>query len=993
MKKGMLLALLLMIAAMAGAQKREISGTLVDHDSKETVPMVTVQLLKMDSTFVTGTVTNDSGRFVLQAPANERYILKMSSIGYITATKRLQMEGDHDLAMGVVTMRSDAVMLKEAQVTAQALKVTVKEDTFIYNSAAYRTPEGSTIEELVKRLPGAQVDDDGKITINGKEVKKILVDGKEFMTGDTKTALKNIPTSVIDKIKSYDQKSDLSRVTGIDDGNEETVLDFGMKPGMNKGLMANADVGVGTKDRYSSRLFGGYFNSKVRFFGMANANNVNDMGFGGRGGGFGRGRNGLNATKMAGLNMNYEKRDTLKVDASVRWNHSDGDSRSRTSAENFVSRSGAFENSTNQDYSRSNAWNFQARVEWTPDTMTTVTFRPTASLSTSDGLSASQSGRYTADPYLYVSEPLATDAMQLLAADSVMVNSEERSGISYSKSRSVGAMLQYNRRLNARGRNVTLRGDVNYSRGDDNSFSLNNTRLYQVRNAAGLDSTYQTNRYTITPTRNWNYTLQTTYSEPLWKGAFLQLSYQFKYSYRKSDRSTYDFSNLGEDFFADTGTGYRSWDSFLGRLERPYADYYDSDLSRFSEYRNYTHVAELMFRLIRPKYQLNAGVMMQPQHSTYVQRYQGVNVDTARNVFNVSPTFDFRYRFNKVSNLRVNYRAETAQPGISQLLDIVDDSNPLNISRGNPGLKPSFTQNFRLFYNGYFEATQRAVMANVRLATTSNSISNHVTYDELTGGRTTRPENINGDWNVNGAFMFNTPLDSAGIWNINTFTNLNYANNVGYVTLGENASSQKNTTRDFTLGERLSASFRNDWLEVELDGGLNYRHSRNELQATNNLDTWQYSYGVNVNAQMPWGTTVATDLHMSSRRGYNDAALNTNELVWNAQVSQSFLKGRPLTLMLQFYDILHRQSNLSRSLTAMQRSDTEYNAINSYVMLHVNYRLNLFGTRDARQGMRGPDMGPGGGRGGRGRGGRGGFGRGGFGGGRPGGGFGGRGGF
>lgn len=975
MKKGLLLALLMMVSVIAGAQNREISGILVDKDSKEAVPMVTVQLLKMDSTYVTGTVSNDSGKFVIQAPANEKYILKLSSVGYITSTKRLQIEGDHDLNMGTVVVSSDAVMLKEAQITAQALKVTVKEDTFVYNSSAYRTPEGSVIEELVKRLPGAQVDESGKITINGKEVKKILVDGKEFMTGDTKTAMKNIPTSIIAKVKAYDQKSDLSRVTGIDDGDEQTVLDFGTKPGMGKGLMTNVDVAVGTKDRYSGRLFGGYFDKSFRIFGMGNANNVNDMGFGGRGGNFGGGRNGLNASKMAGLNLNYEKKDTLQVDGSVRWNHSDGDVLSKSSSENFVSTVGSFTNSINQNYSRGDQFNARARIEWTPDSMRDIMFRPSVSLNTNDGLSSNRAASFNADPYLYVTDPLSAESMAALDADSMIVNSNQSNSISYSNSKSVSAMLQYNQKLNSKGRNLTLRADVNYSTGNSKSLSTNNVHLYQIENMLGLDSAYQTNRYTVTPTKNWGYTLQTTYSEPLWKATFLQLRYQFSYNYSKSDRATYDFSNLGEDFFSGLSTGYRTWDSYLNMLERDYTTYRDDDLSRFSEYKNYTHNIELMFRMIRTKYQLNAGVMFQPQHSNYVQNYQGVAVDTVRNVFNVAPTFDFRYRFNKVSNLRVNYRASTSQPSISQLLDIYDDSDPLNISTGNPGLKPAFTQTFRLFYNGYFEATKRSVMTNVQFNTTSNSISNKVTYDEKTGGRTTRPENINGDWNLNGMLMFNTPLDTAGYWNVNTFTNVNYSNNVGYVSLSRTADSEKNTTKDMSISERLSGSYRNNWLEVELDGSLTYRHTRNQLQATANLDTWQFAYGVNVNATAPWGTTFATDIHMNSRRGYNDNSLNTNELVWNAQISQSFLKGKPLTVMLQFYDILQNQSNLSRSISAMMRNDTEYNSINSYVMLRANYRLNLFGGRSAHQGMDGPGFGPGN-RGQRGN-------RGGFGGGRP----------
>ena len=164
------------------------------------------------------------------------------------------------------------------------------------------------MEELIKRLPGAKIDDDGNITINGKEVKKILVDGKEFMVGDTKTALKNLPTSIIEKVKSYDEKSDLARVSGIDDGEEQTVLDFGIKKGMNKGVISNADLAYGTKDRYAARAMAMRFKDNLRVFGFGSANNTNDRGFGGRGGRFGGGRRGLQSSKMLGVNFNYEEK-------------------------------------------------------------------------------------------------------------------------------------------------------------------------------------------------------------------------------------------------------------------------------------------------------------------------------------------------------------------------------------------------------------------------------------------------------------------------------------------------------------------------------------------------------------------------------------------------------------------------------------------------------------------------------------------------------------
>ena len=956
MKKSILTMLLLLVSIASFAQERLVSGAIIDRDTKDPVEQVTVQLLKTDSTYVTGAISNEKGLFHLNAPENGKYLLKITSVGYKPTVKRVVIEQDKDLALGNVVVGADAIMLKGAVVTAMAQKVTLKEDTFVYNSAAYRTPEGSVVEELVKRLPGAEVSDDGTIKINGKEVKKILVDGKEFMTGDTKTALKNLPTSIIDKIKAYDEKSDLSKVTGIDDGEEQTVLDFNVKKGMNKGLMSNIDLGIGNKDRYSARGMGGYFNSNNRFMLFGNANNTSDRGFGGGGPrrGFGGG-NGLNASKMLAANYNYEEKNKFKFNTSLRWNHSDGDVWSRRSSENFMGSSSSFSNSLNQNFSRSDSWNGNIRLEWMPDTMTNILFRPSISWTTNDSRSTGISASYNQDPYQYSDDPLSDEAIEKMDEDDAVVNTQRSVSLNNSKNNNIRGMLQLNRKLNNKGRNVTLRMDAKYTDKDSKSISLQNAHLYLVQTAAGLDSTYQTNRYNLTPSKDYSYSAQATYSEPLWKATFLQFSYKFTYSYSKSDRSTYDFSKYS---FDGINPEYGAWGNYLGRLDGGLGDYRDDKLSRYSEYRNYTHDIQVMMRFVRQKYNLNFGVMIQPQCSKFIQDYQGKYVDTVRTVTNVSPTLDFRYRFSKMSNLRVNYRGTTSQPSISQLLNIVDDSDPLNVSIGNPGLKPSFTQNFRLFYNNFVQNHNKGVMTYINFSTTSNSISNKVTYDETTGGRITRPENINGNWNVMGAFMFNCSIDSAGVWNINTDTNLGYNHYVSYLSLDKSQDSQKNTTQNTTWNERLSLSYRNDWLELSLDGTLAYNHAKNKLQPNSNLDTWQFSYGPSMTLTAPWGTSLNTSLSCSSRRGYSDASMNTDEFVWNAQLSQGFLKGKPLTVMLQFYDLLHQQSTFSRAISSVSRTDTEYNAINSYAMLHVVYRMNLFGGKDARKENRGE--GPGG---------------------------------
>ena len=385
---------------------------------------------------------------------------------------------------------------------------------------------------------------------------------------------------------------------------------------------------------------------------FANANNTSDRGFGGGGPGRGfGGANGLNASKMIAANYNYELKDKFKFNTSLRWNHSDGDIWSRRSSENFMGSSSSFSNSLTQNFSRSNSWNGNIRLEWMPDSMTNILFRPSISWSTSDGLSGSQSASYNKDPYtITTKDPLSEEGIDELEKAEAMVNSQLTNGITYSDNNNISGMLQVNRKLGNKGRNITFRVDAKYTDNDSKSISLNNAKLYLVQTAEGKDSTYQTNRYNLTPSKNYSYAGQLTYSEPLWKATFLQFSYKFTYSYSKSDRSTYDFSK-----YAMNGNHeYRGWDSYLNPFVGQLDNYRNDELSRFSEYRNYNHDIQVMMRFVRQKYNLNFGVMIQPQQSKYIQDYQGVHVDTVRNVVNVSRTFDFRYRFSKMSNLRVN---------------------------------------------------------------------------------------------------------------------------------------------------------------------------------------------------------------------------------------------------------------------------------------------------------------------------------------------------
>lgn len=938
---GILLMSLTVISAFAqsGGRRVTVSGTVLDGDDKSPVIQATVQLLApKDSAMITGNVTNLDGQFSLAAkPGN--YLLKVSFVGYKPVFKPVKLTSARQrMNVGEIELNSDAIMLEGAVIVAQAPEVTASEDTLVYTSSAYRVPEGSALEELVKKLPGAEVDENGTITINGKEIKKIMIDGKEFFADDPNIAMKNLPVNIIDKIRAYDKKSDMARVTGIDDGEEETVLDLSVKPGMNHGWLGNADVAAGTEDRYSGKLMVNRFWGDNQFTVIGSMNNVNDNGFpGGGGGGRWGGQNGLSAVKMGGFNF-ATKSEKLETGGSVNFNYKDADIQSKTNSETFISsETSSFKNALTANRNKTTNLRADFRIEWKPDTLTTLLVRPRLTYGKADNGSDSKSYTFNTDPEADTEDLVNADDLTTLVPEENIVNTIVRNSLSKSDDITAGGSLMFNRRLGKPGRNINFRGTYNYTNSESEQFSASTTEYYQQTAEEQLEIL---NRYITTPTESYNYSLRFTYSEPIFKGGFLQFSYNFQYSNSKTDNSTYDMPVdwvVADGYLSDKGV-------------------FNPDLSKTAEYDYYNHQADVQLRWIRDKMQLNVGGSFQPQNTKLSYKQGDLDTAVVRKVFNFTPTLDFRYNFSKTSQLRVNYRGRSSQPSMTDMLPIEDNTDPLDIRVGNSGLKPSFTNSLMVFYNMFNPEKQRGVMTHLRFQNVLNSISNRRQYNEDTGGYITMPENINGNWNLFGILGTNTALRNKK-FTINTFTMSRFNNIVSYISDKDlMTQADKNNTRQLTLSERLRGTYRSDWWEFSLNGSLNYTRTRNSFQKENNMDTYQFSYGASTNVNLPWNMSVSTDISQNSRRGYADASMNRDELIWNAQISQNFLKGNAATVSVQFYDILRNQSNVSRTISAAMRQDTEYNAIYSYCMVHFIYRLNLFGGKGAR-----PNMGPGGG--------------------------------
>lgn len=941
-----------MLSALCSLAQTQLSGKVLDSEEGTPMQGCTVMLMKADTTgLVAGAVSAADGSWLLKNVKDGTYVVKISFVGYHNFLHRVEVKhaAKPTVTFGTVLLIPSSVELKQAVVTAQMKEVEVKEDTIIFNADAFKVPEGSVLEELIRKLPGAEVADDGTVKINGKTVKKIMVDGKEFFGNDKNMAMKNIPTEIVDKIRSYDRQSDFSRITGIDDGEEETVIDIGIKKGMKKGWFGNADLAYGTRNRFANRLNVNRFSDKFQASVIGSFNNTNDR----TGGGGGRGGNNGNTTSgMGGANFAVAL-NKLEMGGNVRYNGRRTDALRYNSNQNFVSSRSSFSNSRSHNLSGSNGVNGDFKFEWKPDSLTTLLFRPAFSWGNSWGGNENASATFNADPNR---EGIRNVLDQLAEIpDDIKVN--ENASLSRSKGRdySVNGTLTFNRRLGGlpwfgpgaergtSGRNVSVR--LSGSLSDNQSHSTNFSNVIYHQRGDSTDVTY---RYRNTPTYSRNYTVGASYSEPVLRNLFAQIDYSYNYSKRHSDGQTYDFGaidSIGRQLWQDYGQ--------YGLLAPNYFEFLDSRLSRYTDNVNYTHNVQFTLRYITQLLNVSAGVRVENQQQNMKYQYQGLDTLAKRNFTRVSPTLNARFRFSRQHTLRITYRGNSQQPNMTDLFNLTDNSNPLNIREGNPDLKPSFNNNISLNYNNFWQERNQSLFGNVSFTNTLNSISNRTEYNEQTGGQTTRPENINGNWNVNGNIGFNTPLGWEKL-TLNTNTSAGYSNNVGYIY--QNRQTLTNSVRHLTLGERLSFTVRLENIDVRAYGNINWSKSTSNIVEASNQSTFNFHYGLSTTGNFPFGLGYSTDIGMSSRRGYSSSDMNTNELIWNAQISYRFLKRKQATVSVQAFDILRQRSNISRTITAYSRSDSETNSINSYVMFHFVYRLNMFGNREGRQALRNRNM-------------------------------------
>lgn len=909
MKSGKCLLMLLMIlfSPMAFAQQSgvNVTGSVVEQGSDTPIEQATVRLLNVkDSAMVRGVVSARNGSFTLKNVKKGSYLLHITFIGYDPLYQPLQITGKKNpVNVGKLELSDGAIELGEAVVIGKAPEVTVRNDTVEYNADSYKVTEGSVLEDLLKKMPGVEVDSEGKITVNGKEVKKVMVDGKEFFSDDPKVASKNLPAKMIDKLQVLDKKSDMAQMTGFDDGEEETVINLTVKPGMKQGWFGNAYGGYGSKDRYEGNAMVNRFvnNDQITF--MGGANNTNNMGFsdlastmfsgmgggGGRRGGFGAG-SGITSSGNAGLNFSKEfKPDKLTLGGNTRYSHSDNDARSKSDRQNILpGDSSSYDNSEAMSRTKSDNFGVDFRLEWKPDTMTQLIFRPSFSLSHS--MNDNFSDATTLDN------------------ERDTVNTNKSNNYSESNGYNLNASIDFSRKLNNKGRvfSATLSG------GNSDSYSdgMNRSDIVYFNQTDALKNSIidQRSRY---DNKGFNYRAYVSWVEPIGHNNFIQATYSISQRKQEALKNVYN----------------QDADGIYNVLDSAYSQSYRNN---FISQR-----ASLSFKSQRAKFNYTIGLNLDPSYSSSENFVGDTTLSKiTRKVVNLSPMAQFNYMFDKRTNLRIMYNGRTSQPSMTQLQPVADISDPTNITIGNPDLNPRYTNNVFIRFQQFTPEKQRAFMIMANGSYIINDIVSYTSYNQETGVKTTTYKNVNGNYSGNVRMMLNTPLKNKK-FSINSMTMASFANSNGYI------NEEKNTNRNLILSERGGIDFRSSYLDLGVNGNIRYNATSNSLQKENNQNTFNYGAGGYTTIYLPLNFKIESDVNWSTNSGYGDG-FKQNEVLWNASASKSFLKNNQGTLRFKIYDILQQRSNISRSVTASYIQDSEYNTLGSYFMVHFIYRFSIF---------------------------------------------------
>ena len=908
--------------AVAGS----VNGSISDTSSKQSMNGATIALFNLNDSAAAPRYgqAKTKGAFEIKNIAEGRYRLLLTFEGYENLSKTFAITKENSvISFGNMVMSRKSAMLQEVVVTKPP--ISIKKDTVEFDAGSYKTKPNAVAEDLLKKLPGVQVDKSGTITAQGEQVTRILVDGKRFFADDPKLASKNLPPDVIDKIQVFDDLSDQSKFTGFDDGNRVKTINIVTKKDKRKGYFGKATAGAGTNETYDNSFNIHRFNGNQQVSVLGQANDINKQNFsiqdilgtsgnqgrgagnggGARGGGGGGNSStgpGITTTWAGGLNYRDNWSPNTQAYGSYFYNSQHVSTNQQSLTQNILTPdSSTFAGQDNNSIRRNQNHRINFNLEQQLDSNNSLIFRPNISFQQTN-TGSNQQTMYTGG---------SEHGTAIYNTKSTTTQANDGNSGQYD--------LLFRHKFQKKFRTISV--DMNVQNSLNNGTGTN----YAINSHfSPTDYADTLNQHIVTGSTGLTVSPTLSYTEPVGKNQLLEFNYNHAYTKNTSERYTYSLNDLSSKY-----------------------DHFDSLYSNAFQNIFNSNRLTVNYRVQHTKYNLSIGSGLQQSSVNSINTTKSTEVN--QHYINVTPTANFQYLFSKTKNLRVNYSGRTGQPSINQLQPIVTTSDSINFSQGNPNLKQQFTNSLRVLYTNFNTVTQRVVFATLNASMISNDIQNSIVYlpspPNSKGSQLTTPVNLNGTFNINGYFNYGFPLKKPKS-NLNLITNASY--NQSQTLVNSISAYSRNTT----LGETISWTTNlKDNFDMNFSAATTYYIARNSLQPLQNLNYYTEVLSAEITYYTKSGWLLATDFDYTYN-GNRAAGYNSSIPLLNPSIAKQIFKNKQGEIRLSVFDLLNQNVSVTRTLTANTIQDTKTNVLTRYAMLTFTYNLRKF----AGQGQKMPGM-------------------------------------
>ena len=933
-----------------------VTVKLVDAKTSEPVAYATASLtVKGESVAARYILTDAEGKASLTKVKKGTYILKAELMGYKPYEQEITLEKNVDL--GEVKMEEDTQVIDAASVTAVGNPIVVKKDTIEYSASSFKTSDNDMLEELLKKLPGVEVAADGSITANGETITKIMIDGKPFFLDDPQLASKNIPAKLIEKVKVVEKKSDQALFTGIDDGEEETIIDLSVKKGMMDGWFGNLMGGGGhdipgegsdmNDPRFQAAAMMGKFGDKSQVSVILNGNNTNNRGFNDvaagmmsemRGSGMGRGGgNGISTSWMGGLNGTWDLFDgDMELSGNYLYNQSERLVEEESSRVTYMDDGSHLLNrnaGTNVSTSRGNRLGMRMEHEFSKNT--SLTFEPQFNIG---GGGYAEHSEFNTD--------------RAFGNDTTHTNRGFTDNMGDNRNWTASGFLLLRQKLGKPRRTISVNFRYNFRNNEMLGYNQSLTYADTDNDGAWDQNPEVVNQKIERISKNASLNGRVVYTEPLAEHLNLEVNYQYGWNRNISQKIAYNSGNIKEALGQDVN-------SLIYQEQGSEKDLtYSNDILN----RTITQRGGMSLSYQKPGIRAQVGMAVTPTDT-----YNKTNGETYESmVFNWAPQATFNYEFNDYSHMRVRYNGRSNQPSTSQLMPVPDNSDPLNISLGNPYLQPYFNHNVNANFGYTNKETFTSINGNIGGGMVDNAITNAKWYDNA-GAQYSIPVNGPGTYSANGRIMINTPIAKSD-FSIFSMTNANYNQSTSFIGKGTldsgkyyNAETAEfnysqfhedfadltkaeeyftvNKTQTMSFMQRLRLTYRNDFVELVAGGRTRMSKSWYTIANANVNTTWSNQAEFSMNWTVPGGMNLISNVNYNWYNGYTTP--QEPEFVWNAEITQLLFKNK-FTLALRAYDILGQSKNLSVSDNQNIHQEVRNNTLGRYVIISLTYRFGTF---------------------------------------------------